>query len=163
MKATPKEEKLILETYRKLYQACDVDFDNLPEKDRHSWFIHYYVPQERQDIIIHNATLLGKLPKHRKQAFINTIALGCSPCGAPFRYELKSSTGTVVFADKVKWEASDGVEYTLPKFNRRLRLLVAGSWIRFNNLEVLDEHFHSTVKLKGSDAEYTLTRFSVEL
>ncbi|MFW6219738.1 MAG: hypothetical protein ACOC33_02765 [bacterium] len=90
MEATKKEEKLILDCYRELYQNSEPkgNFDELMKTDEVNEFGEKVIPFN--DYEIDEETLnniiekyVNKLPKntlkYRKQLFRTTILLGCSP------------------------------------------------------------------------------------
>lgn len=79
MKQQDKEQELLLEIFRALYKECDADFDKLVELNEPDFYMHYYVPQEKQIEIINNCLKGKRLTKLKKQSFMNTVMLGVSP------------------------------------------------------------------------------------
>ena len=51
MRATKKEQGLILDIYRRIYFEMGVDFDSV-DKTSDNWFWNYFLAQEKQDEII---------------------------------------------------------------------------------------------------------------
>ncbi len=84
MKATKKEEQLILDIYRRIYAEIGVDLDELIEKGitkREGWFDNYYMSQEKQDEIIEEMLSSIKMTRLKRQMLRNTLYLGALPKG----------------------------------------------------------------------------------
>ena len=82
MRATKKEEQLIMDIYRKIYSEIGVDLDELIKQGvtkREGWFDNYYMPQERQDEIIEEMLSKIKMTKLKRQMLRNTLYLGALP------------------------------------------------------------------------------------
>lgn len=88
MIATKKEEKLILDCYRELYENSEPkgDFDKLMETDEVNEFGEKVIPFDDYEIdgsklkeIVEKYAKQVKGLKYRKQLFKNIIYLGCSP------------------------------------------------------------------------------------
>lgn len=82
MKATKKEEKLMMDIYRRIYSEIGVDLDELIEKGvtkRNGWFDDYYMPQTRQDEIIEEMLKGKRLTKLKKNAIRVSLYLGSLP------------------------------------------------------------------------------------
>lgn len=84
MKATKKEEQLIMNIYRRIYSEIGVDLDELIEKGvtkREGWFDNYYMPQTKQDEIIEEMLKGKRLTKLKKNAIRASLYLGNLPKG----------------------------------------------------------------------------------
>ena len=84
MRATKKEEQLMMNIYRRIYSEIGVDLDELIKQGvtkREGWFDNYYMPQERQDEIIEEMLKGKRLTKLKKQMIKNTLYLGSLPKG----------------------------------------------------------------------------------
>ena len=82
MRATKKEEQLILDIYRRIYSEIGVDLDELIEQGvtkREGWFDNYYMPQTKQDEIIEEMLSKIKMTRLKRQMLRNTLYLGCLP------------------------------------------------------------------------------------
>ena len=82
MRATKKEEQLILDIYRRIYSEIGVDLDELIEKGitkREGWFDNYYMSQEKQDEIIEEMLKGKRLTKLKKNAIRASLYLGSLP------------------------------------------------------------------------------------
>ena len=80
MKATKKEEQLILDIYRRIYSEIYVDFDSV-DKTSDNWFWNYFLVQEKQDEIIEEMLSKIKMTKLKRQMLRNTLYLGALPKG----------------------------------------------------------------------------------
>ena len=80
MRATKKEEQLILDIYRRIYSEIYVDFDSV-DKTSDNWFWNYFLAQEKQDEIIEEMLSKIKMTKLKRQMLRNTLYLGCLPKG----------------------------------------------------------------------------------
>ena len=80
MKATKKEEQLILDIYRRIYSEIYVDFDSV-DKTSDNWFWNYFLAQEKQDEIIEEMLSKIKMTKLKRQMLRNTLYLGALPKG----------------------------------------------------------------------------------
>jgi len=84
MRATKKEEQLILDIYRRIYSEIGVDLDELIKKGitkREGWFDSYYMPQTKQDEIIEEMLSSIKMTRLKRQMLRNTLYLGALPKG----------------------------------------------------------------------------------
>lgn len=82
MRATKKEEQLIMDIYRRIYSEIGVDLDELIEKGvtkRDGWFYDYYMPQTKQDEIIEEMLKGKRLTKLKKNAIRVSLYLGSLP------------------------------------------------------------------------------------
>ena len=82
MRATKKEEQLILDIYRRIYSEIGVDLDELIEQSvtkREGWFDSYYMPQTKQDEIIEEMLKGKRLTKLKKNAIRVSLYLGSLP------------------------------------------------------------------------------------
>ena len=82
MRATKKEEQLIMDIYRKIYSEIGIDLDELIKQGvtkREGWFDSYYMPQEKQDEIIEEMLSKIKMTKLKRQMLRNTLYLGALP------------------------------------------------------------------------------------
>ena len=82
MRATKKEEQLIIDIYRKIYSEIGIDLDELIEKGitkREGWFDNYYMSQEKQDEIIEEMLKGKRLTKLKKNAIRASLYLGSLP------------------------------------------------------------------------------------
>ena len=82
MRATKKEEQLILDIYRRIYAEIGVDLDELIEQGvtkREGWFDSYYMPQTKQDEIIEEMLKGKRLTKLKKNAIRVSLYLGSLP------------------------------------------------------------------------------------
>ena len=82
MRATKKEEQLMMDIYRRIYSEIGVDLDELIEQGvtkRGGWFDDYYMPQTRQDEIIEEMLKDKKLTKLKKNAIRVSLYLGSLP------------------------------------------------------------------------------------
>lgn len=84
MRATKKEEQLMMDIYRRIYSEIGVDLDELIKQGvtkRDGWFNDYYMPQTKQDEIIEEMLKGKRLTKLKKQMIKNTVYLGVLPRG----------------------------------------------------------------------------------
>ena len=84
MRATKKEEQLIMDIYRKIYSEIGIDLDELIKQGvtkRDGWFDNYYMPQTKQDEIIEEMLSKIKMTKLKRQMLRNTLYLGALPKG----------------------------------------------------------------------------------
>ena len=84
MRATKKEEQLILDIYRKIYSEIGIDLDELIKQGvtkRDGWFDNYYMPQTKQDEIIEEMLSKIKMTRLKRQMLRNTLYLGALPKG----------------------------------------------------------------------------------
>lgn len=80
MKATKKEEQLIMDIYRKIYYEIGVDFDSV-DKTSKNWFLDFFLQQEKQNKIIEEMLKTQKMTRLKRQMLRNTLYLGCLPKG----------------------------------------------------------------------------------
>lgn len=80
MKATKKEEQLLLDIYRTIYWEIGVNFDEI-DKTEEGWFLDYFLPQKRQDEIIEEMLSSIKMTRLKRQMLRNTLYLGALPKG----------------------------------------------------------------------------------
>ena len=82
MRATKKEEQLMMDIYRRIYSEIGVDLDELIEQGvtkREGWFDNYYMPQTKQDEIIEEMLKGKRLTKLKKNAIRVSLYLGSLP------------------------------------------------------------------------------------
>ena len=82
MRATKKEEQLIMDIYRRIYSEIGVDLDELIKQGvtkRDGWFDNYYMPQTKQDEIIEEMLKGKRLTKLKKNAIRVSLYLGSLP------------------------------------------------------------------------------------
>ena len=82
MRATKKEEQLIMDIYRRIYSEIGVDLDELIKQGvtkREGWFDSYYMPLTKQDEIIEEMLSKIKMTKLKRQMLRNTLYLGALP------------------------------------------------------------------------------------
>ena len=82
MRATKKEEQLILDIYRRIYSEIGVDLDELIEKGvtkEIGWYNSYFLAQEKQDEIIEEMLKGKRLTKLKKNAIRVSLYLGSLP------------------------------------------------------------------------------------
>ena len=82
MRATKKEEQLILDIYRRIYSEIGVDLDELIEQGvtkEIGWYSSYFLAQEKQDEIIEEMLSKIKMTKLKRQMLRNTLYLGSLP------------------------------------------------------------------------------------
>ena len=82
MRATKKEEQLILDIYRRIYSEIGVDLDELIEKGitkEIGWYNSYFLEQEKQDEIIEEMLKGKRLTKLKKNAIRVSLYLGSLP------------------------------------------------------------------------------------
>ena len=82
MRATKKEEQLILDIYRRVYAEIGVDLDELIEKGitkEIGWYNSYFLAQEKQDEIIEEMLKGKRLTKLKKNAIRVSLYLGSLP------------------------------------------------------------------------------------
>ena len=82
MRATKKEEQLMMNIYRRIYSEIGVDLDELIKQGvtkREGWFDSYYMPQEKQDEIIEEMLSGHKMTRLKRQMLRNTLYLGSLP------------------------------------------------------------------------------------
>ena len=82
MRATKKEEQLLMDIYRRIYSEIGVDLDELIEQGitkREGWFDNYYMPQTKQDEIIEEMLKGKRLTKLKKNAIRVSLYLGSLP------------------------------------------------------------------------------------
>ena len=82
MRATKKEEQLMMDIYRRIYSEIGVDLDELIKKGvtkRDGWFDNYYMPQTKQDEIIEEMLKGKRLTKLKKHAIRASLYLGSLP------------------------------------------------------------------------------------
>lgn len=80
MRATKKEEQLIMDIYRKIYYEIGVDFDSV-DKTSKNWFLDFFLQQEKQNKIIEEMLKTQKMTRLKRQMLRNTLYLGCLPKG----------------------------------------------------------------------------------
>jgi len=80
MRATKKEEQLIMDIYRRIYFEIGVDFDSV-DKTSKNWFLDFFLPQEKQNEIIEEMLKTQKMTRLKRQMLRNTLYLGCLPKG----------------------------------------------------------------------------------
>lgn len=85
MRATKKEEGLILNIYRRIYSEVGVDFDSV-DKTSKNWFLDFFLPQEKQNEIIEEMLKTQKMTRLKRQMLRNTLYLGCLPRGNNEKY-----------------------------------------------------------------------------
>ena len=78
MRATKKEEQLMMDIYRRIYSEIGVDFDFV-DKTSKNWFLDFFLPQERQDEIIEEMLKGKRLTKLKKNAIRVSLYLGSLP------------------------------------------------------------------------------------
>lgn len=82
MRATKKEEQLIMDIYRRVYSEIGVDLDELIKQGvtkREGWFDNYYMPQTKQDEIIEEMLKGKRLTKLKKNTIRVSLYLGSLP------------------------------------------------------------------------------------
>lgn len=82
MRATKKEEQLMMNIYRRIYSEIGVDLDELIKQGvtkREGWFDEYYMPQTKQDEIIEEMLKGKRLTKLKKNAIRVSLYLGSLP------------------------------------------------------------------------------------
>ncbi len=82
MRATKKEEQLMMDIYRRVYSEIGVDLDELIKQGitkREGWFDSYYMPQTKQDEIIEEMLKGKRLTKLKKNAIRVSLYLGSLP------------------------------------------------------------------------------------
>lgn len=82
MRATKKEEQLMMDIYRRIYSEIGVDLDELIKQGitkREGWFDNYYIPQTRQDEIIEEMLKGKRLTKLKKNAIRVSLYFGSLP------------------------------------------------------------------------------------
>ena len=82
MRATKKEEQLILDIYRRIYAEIGVDLDELIEQGvtkEIGWYNSYFLAQEKQDEIIEEVLKGKRLTKLKKNAIRASLYLGSLP------------------------------------------------------------------------------------
>ena len=82
MRATKKEEQLILDIYRRIYSEIGVDLDELIEQGvtkEIGWYSSYFLAQEKQDEIIEEMLKGKRLTKLKKNAIRVSLYLGSLP------------------------------------------------------------------------------------
>ena len=82
MRATKKEEQLMMDIYRRIYSEICVDLDELIKQGvtkREEWFDNYYMPQTKQDEIIEEMLKGKRLTKLKKNAIRVSLYLGSLP------------------------------------------------------------------------------------
>ena len=82
MRATKKEEQLILDIYRRIYSEIGVDLDELSEQGvtkEIGWYSSYFLAQEKQDEIIEEMLKGKRLTKLKKNAIRASLYLGSLP------------------------------------------------------------------------------------
>lgn len=80
MRATKKEEQLMMDIYRKIYSEIGVDFDSV-DKTSKNWFLDFFLQQEKQNKIIEEMLKTQKMTRLKRQMLRNTLYLGCLPRG----------------------------------------------------------------------------------
>ena len=86
MRATKKEEQLILDIYRRIYSEIGVDLDELIRCDQGvtkeiGWYNSYFLAQKKQDETIEEMLSSIKMTRLKRQMLRNTLYLGCLPKG----------------------------------------------------------------------------------
>ena len=80
-----KDSKIILEIYRELYKSCGADFDKLVKESTivdgriQIPYMDYSMKHSDMENIINKILTKRRVYKWRRQRFIATILLGCSP------------------------------------------------------------------------------------
>lgn len=80
MRATKKEEQLMMDIYRRIYSEIGVDFDSV-DKTSKNWFLDFFLSQEKQNEIIEEMLKTQKMTRLKRQMLRNTLYLGCLPRG----------------------------------------------------------------------------------
>ena len=82
MRATKKEEQLMMDIYRRIYSEIGVDLDELIEKGvtkEIGWYNSYFLAQKKQDEIIEEMLKGKRLTKLKKNAIRVSLYLGSLP------------------------------------------------------------------------------------
>ena len=82
MRATKKEEQLMMDIYRRIYSEIGVDLDELIEQGvtkEIGWYNSYFLAQEKQDEIIEEVLKGKRLTKLKKNAIRASLYLGSLP------------------------------------------------------------------------------------
>ena len=82
MRATKKEEQLMMDIYRRMYSEIGVDLDELIEQGvtkEIGWYNSYFLAQEKQDEIIEEVLKGKRLTKLKKNAIRVSLYLGSLP------------------------------------------------------------------------------------
>jgi hypothetical protein len=79
-----KIDKVLLDIYQELYKNAEpsADFKKLietGETKKDSFFLNYYLEDNKQIEIINQVLKKHRVPKYYMQRFHQTIQLGCSP------------------------------------------------------------------------------------
>lgn len=165
-----KDYELLLNIYRALYKECDVDFDKLRELNELDFFMHYYVPQEKQTKIVNNCLKGKRITKLKKQAFLNTISLGCSPCSVNFYYKLtRVNDNLVKESDRIRFINFNEQGRFKDWFNtievgRSLLISPFNSFFTWQTTLVTEvlENTLSLVRFKTQNSEYKLERIIIK-
>ena len=80
MRATKKEEQLMMDIYRRIYSEVGIDFDSVDNTSK-NWFLDFFLPQEKQNEIIEEMLKTQKMTKLKRQMLRNTLYLGYLPRG----------------------------------------------------------------------------------
>ena len=80
MRATKKEEQLILDIYRRIYSEIGVGVVNEKGVTKEiGWYNSYFLEQKKQDEIIEEMLSKIKMTKLKRQMLRNTLYLGALP------------------------------------------------------------------------------------
>lgn len=157
------EEKL-LKIYKEVYAECGVDFDEIKEKDRDGWFMHYYVPQETQDKILKKHLRWIRNEYIKKSISVN-YHLGASPMSKDFYYRLERTDGLIKQSSRIRWMGygeNDNFKewYNLPAVGRSLLMSpfsLRFTWLTTLVTEILEES-RDLIRFKTENSEYLLIR-----
>ena len=79
-----RDEKIMFEIYRAIYEKLGVNFDELIEDGttkKEKWFLEYHMPNEQQEEIMDSILKTKKIPKWRKDVIKRSLWLGATPRG----------------------------------------------------------------------------------
>lgn len=158
-----KAEKRLLKIYEEVYQECDVDFNEIKEKDRDWWFMHYYVPLEKQQEIVRK-NLRWMRGDKIKSMISTSYWLGASPSSKNFYYELERHDGLMKKSDRVKWiDKDNGESFTLPAIGRSLLMspfkMFSFTWMTTPVEEITREDMYE-IHFRTRNSNYILRRLN---
>ena len=168
MRATKKEEQLILDIYRRIYSEIGVDLDELIEQGvtkEIGWDSSYFLAQEKQDEIIEEMLSKIKMTKLKRQMLRNTLYLGCLPSSTDFCYKLTRTDGLIKQSSRIKWIKFDEngkfkESFTLPLVGRSLLMSPFSTeftWLTTEVTDILEENTN-IVRFKTKNSEYKLEK-----
>ena len=160
-----KINKIILDVYKDAYALCGENFDEILEKDRDFWFLHYYLSHEDLEEVLKKHLKYQR--EYVKNAVRANVYLGCVPSGVDFYYELTKEDEPSFFkaSSRVKWIEFGDIGaykswYTFPEIGRSLLMSPFNLGFTWQTTDVLEYTMEGAdiVRFKTKNSNYILTR-----